>query len=113
MSPPDLAVPSTIAANVARPSVEVRHNGDLIKRVTSEEAEMLVLRAWGGWTGSGRRRYINLTAAAPFSTIRSRNVGMGKPNTKPVMADGSCRTYARGQAIGDPRISREFHKSGA
>jgi hypothetical protein len=104
MSPPDVTA-ATIAGVPARPGVEVRHNGLLIKRVSVGAGQMLVDRAWGEWAGTGRRRYVALTSNAPLSALRGCSVSVG---TRPVRADQTCRVYVAGQAIGNPRTNREF-----
>jgi len=96
----------TNAAESARPTVEVRdYDGVLLRRVTSGQADALVAHTHGEWIGTGRRRYVRLTATAPISSIAAcRNSG----GTRPMRADGTCRIYADGQLMGDPRSHREF-----
>lgn len=104
MSPPEMAPPS-IAGDPARPTVEVRLDGALMRRVAIGSAEQLISRGWAQWAGSGSRRYVALTAAAPVSALPGWK---GRDGTKPVTADQTCRRYEPGQLMGDPRRYREF-----
>ncbi|MBZ5727446.1 MAG: hypothetical protein LAP87_20925 [Acidobacteriia bacterium] len=89
----------------ARPGIEVRADGVLIRRVAPGAADALVARGWGEWMRTGRRRYVRLTEAAPLSSFGSRHVGDG---TRPLCADQTCKTYGDNQVMGDPRKIREF-----
>lgn len=91
------------AAIAARPGVEVRADGELLRRITSAAAEMLVGRGWGEWIGTGRRRYVRLTASAPVSALPGWR---GKDGTRPVRGDGTFR-YGNGQLLGQPQSHRE------
>jgi hypothetical protein len=85
-------------------TVEVRADG-ILKRVSPGQAAMLVLRGWGEWIGSGRRRYVRLTDSAPLSSLHG---WLGRDGTRPVRADQTCKVYKSGQAIGNPQTHREF-----
>lgn len=93
------------AAGAARPTVEVRADGQLLRRIAPGAAETLVARGWGEWIGTGRRRYIRLTAAAPLSALPGWH---GKDGTRPVRGDQTCRIYGQGQLMGTPQVLREF-----
>lgn len=93
----------THATSVARPGVEVRSAGQLIRRVAPGAAETLVSRGWGEWIGTGRRRYIRLTPDAPLSSLAGWR---GKDGTQPMRGDGGF-IYGDGQLLGDPRSHRE------
>lgn len=90
----------------ARPTVEVRSGGQLIRRVAVGAAESLVSRGWAEWIGTGRRRYIQLTSAAPLSNLPNRHGWHGSDNTRPMRADGR-QVCAAGQVLGEPRSHRE------
>jgi hypothetical protein len=91
------------AGEPARPTVEVRADGQLIRRVSPGAAEALVSRGWAEWIGTGRRRYIRLTESAPLSSLPGWS---GRDGTRPMRGDGSY-IYADGQLLGDPRSHRE------
>lgn len=93
------------ADSSAQPATEVRADGKLIRRVSEGAAETLVARGWAEWIGTGRRRYVQLTAAAPLSALPS---WPGRDGTRPVRADHTCRFYADDQLMGDPALFREF-----
>jgi hypothetical protein len=91
------------ATDAARPTVEVRADGQLLRRIAPGAAEMLITRGWGEWIGTGRRRYVQLTASAPMSALPGWR---GKDGTRPMRGDGSFR-YGDGQLLGDPQSHRE------
>lgn len=88
-----------------RPTVEVRLNDKLIKRVSPGAATMLVVRGWAEWRGSRQRPYVALTDSAPLSALHGWR---GIDGTRAMRGDQTCRTYADGQSMGDSRIRREF-----
>jgi hypothetical protein len=88
----------SIADSSARPAVEVRLDGRLIRRISEGEAKQLIDRGWGEWIGEGRRRYVRLTEAAPISAFPSWR---GPDGTRPVRGQ-------HGQLLGDPEKLREF-----
>ena len=94
-----------IADTSAPPTVEVRLDGMLLKRVSEGAAHQLVKLNWGEWRGAGRRRAIHLTSDAPVSSI----VGCaGKGDrTQPVRGDSSCKRYGKDVLMGNPRFLRE------
>lgn len=91
----------------ARPAVEVRADGVLLRRVAPGAAKELVARGWAEWVGRGRRRYVRLTGSAPLSSLASGLVGDG---THPLRADQTCKIYDPGQLMGDPSKLREFRR---
>lgn len=91
------------AADAALPTVEVRAEGQLLRRIAPGAAEVLVTRGWGEWIGTGRRRYVRLTANAPLSALPGWR---GKDGTRPMRGDGSFR-YGNGQLLGQPQSHRE------
>ena len=94
------AVATAQAANAgapARPTVEVRADGVLIRRVSEGDAEMLVSRGWAQWRASGRRRHLALAESAPLSALPS---WPGHYGTRPMRADGSGERAA-GQVLGE------------
>jgi hypothetical protein len=95
----------SIAGSPARPGVEVRADGVLLKRVSAGAADELVSRGWGEWIGTGRRRYLRLTESAPVSALHGWRGGDG---TQPLRGDRTCKRYGDGQLMGDPRRLREF-----
>ena len=79
--------------------IDVRADGALIKRVSQGAADELVLRGWGEWRDTGRRRHLELTASAPLSSLH----GWGsRDGTRPMRADGTGRR-ATGQTFGARR----------
>lgn len=64
---------------------------------------MLIARGWGEWIGTGRRRYVRLTASAPLSALPGWR---GKDGTRPMRGDGTF-IYGHGQLLGDPKSHRE------
>lgn len=97
---------TTLATNAgapARPTVEVRLDGELIRRIASGAADTLVSRGWAEWIGTGRRRHLRLTDSAPLSALPGWS---GNDNTRPVRGDGR-HVYGDGQLLGDPRSHRE------
>lgn len=100
-SPP--AVRPSNAGNPAPPTVEMRLDGGLFRRVSAAQADQLVNRGWAQWRGTGRRQHLELTDAAPVSAL----FGMrGKFGTRPMRADGRGRRAA-GQFLGEPRSHLE------
>ena len=93
------------ADSSARPTVEVRSDGELIRRISEGAAEMLLARGWGEWIGTGRRRYVALTPSAPLSALPG---WMGKDGTCAMRADHTCSTYGNQQLMGDPKAHTEF-----
>jgi len=89
----------------APPTVEVRVDGELIRRVSEGSADMLVSRGWAQWRGGGRRRHLELSPRAPVSAFPGWK---GKDGTRAMRADQSCEKYGAGQVMGDPRSHREF-----
>ena len=86
--------------------VEVRLNtGELIRRVAHGAADQLVLRGWAEWIGTGRRRYVRLTASAPLSSLYGWG---GKDGTRDMRADQTCKIRGKGQLMGEPKSHREF-----
>jgi hypothetical protein len=92
------------ADSSARPTVEVRADGKLFRRLPAGAAELLVTRGWAEWIGTGRRRYVQLTANAPLSALHGWR---GRDGTRPMRGDGSF-IYGAGQLLGAPRSHREF-----
>ena len=54
------------AAEAARPTVEVRVDGQLLRRIAAGAAEMLIARGWAEWFGTGRAATCNLQRVLPF-----------------------------------------------
>jgi hypothetical protein len=104
MTGPPAVRPTSNADGSARPLVEVRVDGVLLKRVAPGAAEQIVGRGWGEWIGVGRRRYVRLAESAPLSALRGWR---GKDGTRQVRAEGTM-TRAAGQRMGDSRSHREF-----
>jgi len=108
---PPAARPMSNAEGSAPPSrelslVEVRaEKGRLIKRVAEGGAQELVSRGWAEWIGTGGRRYVSLTAAAPMSERHGWRGG--SHTTRAIRADGRG-DLARGQLLGDPNSHQEF-----
>lgn len=97
--------PRSPADRSAPPAVEVRADGQLLRRVSEGAAAALVARGWAEWIGTGRRRYVRLTASAPLSVLPSWRGGDG---TRPVRGDSSCSVYGDGQLMGNKQTLREF-----
>jgi hypothetical protein len=91
------ARPASPADRSAQPTVEVRHDGLLIKRIAPGAAEELVGREWAQWIGTGRRRYIRLSDTAPLSCLHGWTGG--NHTTRAARAGGSLRRAA-GQRLG-------------
>jgi hypothetical protein len=102
-SPPAARPETTNAGDPARPAIEVRVEGALFRRVASGAAYQLVARGWAEWRGSGGRRYIVLTAAAPLSAFPSWR---GSTGTRVMRADGMGQR-AIGQVLGERRSHLE------
>jgi hypothetical protein len=103
-SPPDVG-PSN-AGNPAPPTVEVRLEGRLFRRISALDADKLVGHGWAEWRGgAGRRCYLELSAEAPISSL----FGMrGRTGTRPMRAGGAVRDgRAAGQLLGEPRSHLE------
>jgi hypothetical protein len=100
------ARPVSSAEGSACRTVRVCGRG-IFKRVASADADRLITRGWGVWVSDGRTRHVELTQAAPISSLRSDSE-RSMDSTRPVIADRSCRVYSRGQLMGDPRFLREF-----
>lgn len=94
---------ATNAATAARPEIEVRQGRVLFKRISPSSADVMVRRGWAYWVGTGSRRWLALTEAAPLSWLPTSRDG-----TRPIRADQSCKHHAPGQVIGHPRANREF-----
>jgi hypothetical protein len=85
------------------PVVCLDSDNNPMPRVSLGDAELLCRRAWAQWRGTGSRRHIQLTAAAPV-----RNAAPLRPDgTRPVRADGTGAYYGAGQLLGNPRFLRE------
>jgi hypothetical protein len=96
MSPP-LPSPGTIAGSPAPRPVELRTDGGvLVQIIPASSAEILVSRGWADWIGSGRRRHLRMTDAAPLTEFHGR----GRPGVRAVRADGTCIVYTCGQKMG-------------
>jgi hypothetical protein len=105
MRAPTAPRPRTNAGTPAPPVVEVRtQDGQLLRRVALGAADTLVARGWSEWVGTGRRRYLRLTDAAPVSALHGWR---GCDGTRPIRADGTCRVYSAGQRMGHARSVRE------
>jgi hypothetical protein len=91
----------------ARPSIELREDGVLIRRVALGAAEQLVARGWACWIGKGRRRHLALTESAPLSALPGWH---GRDGTQPLQADQTCLHYDDRQLMGDPARLREFKR---
>jgi hypothetical protein len=100
-SPADRSAPPAAGVRL----VEVRFGDELLKRVAPAAADQLVSRGWGEWIGSGRRRYVRLTQAAPVSALHGVR---GHDGTAALAADHTCKVYRDGQLMGAPRSHREF-----
>jgi hypothetical protein len=101
--PPPAARPLPHAGGTSAPPavevcpVDVRFDGQLLKRLSQGAADQLVCRGWAEWPGAGRRRHLGLTASAPLSSMQH---GWGSHDgTRPMRADGTGRRAA-GQAFG-------------
>lgn len=100
--------PLSNAAEAARPGVEVRlPDGSILPRVSEAEAGMLHARGWAFWAGTGGRRHLVLTDAAPLRRLPSG----ARAGTRRDRADASCRRYAPGQPFGDRHVV-EFRPTG-
>jgi hypothetical protein len=82
------------AAPAAAQALEVFLDNRLFKRVSEQSAKFMVARGWAEWRGTGNRRHLELTDAAPLSTLQGRS---GVQRTR---ADYSCRVHAEGQRLG-------------
>jgi hypothetical protein len=89
----------------ARPSVEVRADGELIRRLALGAAEALIARGWACWRATGRRRYLELTPDAPLSSWAHSL--KGRDGTRPVRGDGTGKYFGEGQLLGNPEFLRE------
>ena len=105
-------LPASPAAGAARPAVEVRTvDGALLPRINAAEAQILLRRGWAELIGTGGRRHLRLTAAAPLVQLRAQ--GPRGDATRPVRAggallpDGARSRYKPGQYLGDPLRHRE------
>ena len=72
-------------------------------RVSVADAGMLCARGWAEWIGTGTRRHLRLTAAAPIRNYSP----LYRDGTRPVRADHTCRVYGRGQLMGNSHTLRE------
>lgn len=72
-------------------------------RVSPADAGSLCARGWAEWIGTGTRRHLRLTAAAPVRNFAP----LYRDGTRPVRADQTCRLYAQGQLMGNSRTLRE------
>jgi hypothetical protein len=85
------------------PVVCLDSDNNPMPRVSLGDAELLCRRAWAHWRGTGSRRHIQLTAAAPVC-----NAAPLRPDgTRPVRADGTCKHCGPGQLLGNRRLLRE------
>lgn len=72
-------------------------------RVSLADAETLCRRGWAEWLGTGTRRHLRLTAAAPLRNIAP----LYGDGTRPVRGDGTGKYYGAGQLMGNPDFLRE------
>ena len=73
-------------------------------RVSPADAETLCRRGWAEWLGTGTRRHLRLTPAAPLRVTAP----LYSDGTRPVRADGTCKYYGAGQLMGE-KISHREH----
>lgn len=72
-------------------------------RVSLADAGTLCGRGWAEWIGTGTRRHLRLTAAAPVRNYSS----LYRDGTRPVRGDHTCRVYGLGQLMGNSHTLRE------
>jgi|ERR1017187_9525357 hypothetical protein len=73
-------------------------------RVSLADAGTLCTRGWAEWVGTGTRRHLRLTAAAPVRALSP----LCRVGTRPVRGDRSCSVYGDGQLMGASKSHREF-----
>ncbi len=103
MSGPPAVQTATNADDSARPAVEVRADGQLLRRIAPGAADALIARGWARWQSNGKRHYLGLTDAAPLSALPGWH---GRDGTSPIRADGTGQRGA-GQLLGESRSHRE------
>jgi hypothetical protein len=96
--------PMSTAEGSAPPAVELRVDGALWRRISLDQADSIAGRGWGEWIGTGRRRYLSLTATAPVSSLLGPG---GKSGTRVMRADGTGQRSA-GQVLGQRRSHLEL-----
>ena len=103
MNSPPAVRPATSAGTSACRTVKVCGR-EIFRRVSLDSAGQLVEKGWGMWVTRGNERHVELTEAAPISTLSQFN---RKDFTKPMRADGSGGRAA-GQLLGE-RLSHLEH----
>lgn len=91
--------------------IDVRDaDGELTRKVTLEQAESILRQNLGVGRYGGRNGDLKYISLHFVLDVRSARLHSGSASTRPVRGDQTCRSFANGQLMGDPRLLREFSR---